>query len=50
VTPEDVKALAPAVLAHRVIVTPEAELQGKTGLEVIQRALQQVPVPRSLGS
>jgi MoxR-like ATPase len=49
VTPEDVKALAPWVLAHRVIVTPEAELQGKTGLEVIQRALQQVPVPRSLG-
>ena len=50
VTPEDVKALAPTVLAHRVIVTPEAELSGKTGLEVIQRALQQVPVPRSLGS
>ena len=46
VVPEDVKAMAPAVLAHRVILQPDAELQGRTGAELIARALQAVPVPR----
>ncbi len=47
VTPEDVKAMAPVVLAHRVILQPDAELQGRTGAELITRAVQSVPVPRS---
>jgi MoxR-like ATPase len=46
VTPEDVKQMAPVVLAHRVILQPDAELQGRTGGELITRALQSVPVPR----
>jgi MoxR-like ATPase len=46
VIPEDVKQMAPVVLAHRVILQPEAELQGRTGAELIARALQSVPVPR----
>jgi MoxR-like ATPase len=46
VTPEDVKRMAPVVLAHRVIMQPDAELQGRTGGELITRALQSVPVPR----
>jgi len=46
VIPEDVKQMAPVVLAHRVILQPEAELQGRTGAELIARALQAVPVPR----
>jgi MoxR-like ATPase len=46
VVPEDVKAMAPVVLAHRVILQPDAELQGRTGAELITRALQSVPVPR----
>ncbi len=46
VTPEDVKQMAPVVLAHRVILQPDAELQGRTGAELITRALQSVPVPR----
>jgi MoxR-like ATPase len=50
VTPEDVKALAPAVLAHRIIVTPEAELQKRSGTEVVQRALQAVAVPRAVAT
>ena len=47
VTPEDVKELAPAVLAHRVILQPDAELQGRTGAEMIVRAVHSVPVPRA---
>jgi MoxR-like ATPase len=48
VTPEDVKEMAPAVLAHRVILQPDAELQGRTGSELIARAVQSVPVPRTI--
>jgi MoxR-like ATPase len=48
VVPEDVKDIAPVVLSHRVILQPEAELQGRTGTELIARAVQSVPVPRSL--
>ncbi len=47
VIPEDVKQMAPIVLAHRVILQPDAELQGRTGAELIARALQSVPVPRA---
>jgi MoxR-like ATPase len=46
VIPEDVKEMAPIVLAHRIILQPDAELQGRTGAELIARALQSVPVPR----
>jgi MoxR-like ATPase len=48
VVPEDVKEMAPVVLAHRLILQPDAELQGRTGAELITRALQSVPVPRGL--
>ena len=47
VAPEDVRELVPSVLTHRVIVTPEAELQGHTPAEVVAKALASVPVPRS---
>jgi MoxR-like ATPase len=50
VTPEDVKDMAPVVLAHRVILQPDAELQGRTGAELITRAVQTVPVPRSVSA
>ncbi|WLW53469.1 AAA family ATPase [Streptomyces sp. YU58] len=42
--PEDVKALAGPVLAHRLILTPEAELRGVTGLDVIDEVLATVPL------
>jgi MoxR-like ATPase len=48
VTPEDVKEIAPAVLAHRVILQPDAELLGRTDSELIARAVQSVAVPRSV--
>lgn len=45
--PEDVKALAGPVLAHRLILTPEAELSGRTGADVIAEVLATVPVPQA---
>jgi MoxR-like ATPase len=48
VTPDDIKVLAEPVLAHRIIIRPEAEIQGRTPEEVVARALQAVPVPRTL--
>jgi MoxR-like ATPase len=45
VTPEDVKFLAEPVLGHRVILTPEAELQGLTGSDLVRRAVDRVPLP-----
>jgi MoxR-like ATPase len=45
VTPHDVKSLAPDVLRHRVILTYEAEAEGKGADEIIQRILDNVPVP-----
>ncbi|HWE57122.1 MAG TPA: MoxR family ATPase [Acidimicrobiales bacterium] len=48
VTPDDVKAMAHATLAHRIILRPDAEVQGRTAGEVVARALQSVPVPRTM--
>ncbi|HRT06943.1 MAG TPA: MoxR family ATPase [Candidatus Paceibacterota bacterium] len=46
VTPDDVKAMAPPVLEHRLILRPEFEIEGLTVSEVIQQILQTIPVPR----
>ena len=46
VTPDDVKALAGATLAHRLGLRPEAELEGVAVTQVLQSALDSVPVPR----
>ena len=46
VTPDDVKAVAAPVLRHRVILKPEAELDGLRPDDVIHRILGSVPVPR----
>ncbi len=45
VTPQDVKAVAMDVLRHRVITTYEAEAEGLTSVQVIQRVLDTVRVP-----
>ncbi len=50
VTPDDVKAMAQATLAHRVMLRPDAEVQGRTAAELVARTLQSVPVPRILVS
>jgi MoxR-like ATPase len=41
VIPDDVKYLIPAVLAHRLIVRPEAELRGKTADAVLKEIIQE---------
>ncbi len=46
VTPDDVKALAHATLAHRLMLRPEAELEGTSVADVLAAALSAVPVPR----
>jgi MoxR-like ATPase len=46
VTPDDVKALAPATLRHRLLLRPEAELEGSTADAVLAGVLASVPVPR----
>jgi MoxR-like ATPase len=46
VTPDDIKAMAAPVLEHRLALRPEFEIEGVTVLEVIQKVLQQVAVPR----
>jgi MoxR-like ATPase len=43
VIPDDVKALAQPVLAHRLVLTPEAELEGVARETIVQAALDQVP-------
>ena len=48
VTPDDVKALAQATLAHRLGLRPEAELEGVEVGQVLDSALGSVPVPRTL--
>jgi MoxR-like ATPase len=45
VRPDDVKAIAPVVLPHRVILSPESELKGATARKVIEGLLAAVPTP-----
>jgi MoxR-like ATPase len=45
VTPEDVKEIAPAVLRHRLVLTYEAEAEGATVEELVNRVLLAVEVP-----
>ena len=45
VSPEDVQAIAPDVLRHRVLLSFEAEADGITGDHLVQMLLDRVPVP-----
>jgi MoxR-like ATPase len=46
VSPDDIKTLARPVLAHRLILRPEYEIEGLEVTEVVDRILREVPVPR----
>jgi MoxR-like ATPase len=46
VTPDDVKEMVPSVISHRLVLAPEAMLEGLTTQTLVQRILDQVPVPR----
>ncbi|MFN3974686.1 MAG: AAA family ATPase [Dehalococcoidia bacterium] len=49
VTPDDVKALVLPVLAHRLLLTGQARLRGRTTEAVLQEVLNRVPVPLEPG-
>ena len=46
ITPDDVKELAPAVLAHRVTLSPEAEMEGLDLTGLTRQIFERVEVPR----
>ena len=46
VIPDDVQFVAPHVLNHRLILTPEAEMEGMTTEDLIKEIIQEVEVPR----
>lgn len=46
VTPEDVIEVAPAVLRHRIMLTPDKEMEGVTPDDVVAQIIQKIEVPR----
>lgn len=46
VTPEDIVEMAPHVLRHRIILTPEKEMEGITADDLIDNILKAIEVPR----
>ncbi|WP_158883343.1 AAA family ATPase [Amycolatopsis anabasis] len=50
VTPDDVKSVAKPVLVHRLILTPDAELNQRRPDDVLDEVLAAVPVPRLTGA
>lgn len=46
ITPDDIKFVAPYVLHHRVILTPEKEMEGTSPIEIVRQVIETVEVPR----
>ena len=46
VTPEDIKFVAEPVLNHRLILTPESEMEGHTVIDVCNKIIDKIEVPR----
>jgi MoxR-like ATPase len=46
ITPDDIKFVAPYVLHHRVILTPEKEMEGTSPMEIVRQVIETVEVPR----
>lgn len=46
VTPDDIKAVAPSVMQHRLQLTAEAEMEGYTPMAVAQKLIENVEVPK----
>ncbi len=45
VSPDDVRGLAAPVLAHRIILTPDARFEGRTGADVINQIIKRIKAP-----
>jgi len=48
--PDDVRGLATSVLAHRLVLEPEAEFDGVTAEQIIAKMLLEVPQPQENGT
>ncbi|HPE83022.1 MAG: MoxR family ATPase [Aequorivita sp.] len=46
VTPDDIKKIAPSVLRHRIMLTPEREMEGITADKVVQQIIETIEIPR----
>ena len=46
ITPEDIVYIAPAVLRHRLVLTPEKEMEGTSADDVIDEIIRSIEVPR----
>jgi MoxR-like ATPase len=46
VTPDDIKEMAAPVLGHRIVLTPEAEMEGVTLRDLLRQIFERVEVPR----
>lgn len=46
VTPDDIREVAGPVLQHRVMLTPEKEMEGQSSADVVKQIIQQVEIPR----
>jgi MoxR-like ATPase len=45
VVPDDVKTLAHPLLAHRLVMAPEAQMAGTSAASVVEELLETVPIP-----
>ena len=46
ITPDDIIYVAPPVLRHRIVITPEKEMEGSSADMIIQQLIQSVEIPR----
>lgn len=46
VTPDDIKKIVPSVLRHRIMLTPEREMEGITADKVVQQIMETIEIPR----
>ena len=46
VTPEDIRMVVKSVLQHRIQLTPEKELEGKTPANIVDSILHSIEIPR----
>jgi len=46
ITPDDIKKVAEPVLGHRILLTPEREMEGLTAEKIVQQIVDSIEVPR----
>ena len=46
VTPDDVREVVHPALRHRILLTPEKEMEGKTPDDIVKTILERIEVPR----